>query len=110
MKKQTIADELKFDPHIFGISNKFLGTSGFIMGIILVFLFAYMIGLNLMVPAFLILLSIYLKCLYKDIGKKPYRIINLLLLFLCNVTLGYYFVQNNWSIFLMPFCIVSMLS
>jgi len=110
MKKQIITDKLKFDSRIFGISNKFLGTSGFVIGITAVFFFSYMIGLNLVVPALLILSSIYLKCLYKGIGKKPYRIINLLLLFLCSAALGYYFVQNNWPILLMPFCIVPMLS
>lgn len=110
MKKQIIIDKLKFDSPIFGISHKFLVISGFVIGIIAVFLFSKMIKLDLVIPAFLILLSIYLKCLYKDIGNKPYRIINLLLLFLCNLTLGYYFIQNNWPVFLMPFCMVSMLS
>jgi len=110
MKKQIIIDKLKFDSHIFGITNKFLGTTSFVIGIITVFLFSYMMKLNLVIPAFLLFLSIYLKCLYKDLGNKPYKTINLLLLFLSSVTLGYYFPQNNWQIILRPFCMVSMLS
>jgi hypothetical protein len=109
MKKQIIIDKLNFDSHILGIT-KFPGRVGFVITIIAIFVFNYTVGLNLVVCVFLMLLSIYLKCLYKDLGNKPYKTINLLLLFLCSVTLGYYFPQNNWQIILKPFCMVSMLS
>jgi hypothetical protein len=109
MKKQITIDKLKFDSDNFKISGEFMQILGFGFCAVVLFVFCYLVGINLAVSVFLLGVVFYLKFLYKDLNHKPYRLLNLTLLFLLTVSSSYFIIQQRWSIFFIPFSILPML-
>ncbi len=72
------------------------------------FLFSYLIRLNLGVPFFLIILYISFK---PDFAKiKNARLLNLAFLFLVSFAAGYFLLKNGLTYYFIPIAIIPMLS
>ncbi|HNW39440.1 MAG TPA: HDIG domain-containing protein [Candidatus Omnitrophota bacterium] len=72
-----------------------------------IFLFSYLIHINLGIPFFLILLYL---CFYKRFTKnKAARLLNLNFLFLISFCLGYYLINQGLSFYFIPVTIIPML-
>ncbi len=72
-----------------------------------VFLFSYLIRLNLGIPFFLILLYL---CFYHKFTKlKNAGLANLSFLFLIAFCLGYYLIWKGWSFYFVPIAIIPMI-
>ncbi len=79
----------------------------FIFGLFLALLFAYILGINLVIPIFLAILVLYLKV--KKINVPNYRFLYIFFLFIINFTLSYIIFQQGWPFFYIPFSLVPML-
>lgn len=88
----------------------FLEKAGMGIGIVTLFFFSVILSLNLSVPVFLLCLIVYLKYLHGDLNLKPYRILNLSLLFVIVVTISYAVIRKGWDMALLPFCFAPMLA
>ncbi len=69
------------------------------------FLISYFIGLNLVVPSFLIILYAYLK-----FRRIKYNFINTLLLFLIFFSTGYFIIEHGFSVYFIPFSFIPLLA
>jgi putative nucleotidyltransferase with HDIG domain len=110
MKRQTEKSNNIF----FQESGKFLGFLRarmlFILGALVVLWLSIAIGVNLSVGIFLVLSASYLSCLYKDMYLKPYRLTNLVLLYLVNFVTCYYFILQSVPVVYLPFSAIAMIS
>jgi len=110
MKDQTITDKLKAESKFFRFSPKFLIKSEFFIGVVAVFGFSYAVGLNLVIPLFLIALVISLRFLYHDLNLKSFKLLNLTFLFLIIFAISHFMIQKGLPIFFIPFGIIPMLA
>lgn len=91
MIKQTVINNIKFA-----------------IGAIAVFLTGYLMGVNLIVPA--CLLSLYLYLEIRSPKLKNYRLLHVVLLFVANFVSSYFIVQQTGVMFFVPFCVIPMLA
>ena len=82
----------------------------FILGTILLFLFAYLLRLSLIVPIFLLSIVLYAKLIYKDLSYQTYRILNISLISTLIFVSAYVLLKQNLSLLFLPFSAVSMLA
>jgi len=89
-----------------------LKKAGFVAGIAALFGVSAILDLNLSVPLFLLCLILYLKYLHADLTLRPYRLINLTLLFVIIITVSLAVIKQGRDIalLLLPFSIVPMLA
>lgn len=82
----------------------------FVFFSILVFLFSYIIRINLIIPLFLI--SLYLYINLRRPNFKTFDLLNVILLFLIYYVSSYFIinVRLGWAIFYIPFSVIPMLS
>ena len=89
-----------------------LKKAGFAAGIAALFGVSVLLSLNLSVPLFLLCLILYLKYLHADLTLRPYRLLNLTLLFVIVVSLSLAVIGQgkDLALLLLPFSIVPMLA
>jgi cyclic-di-AMP phosphodiesterase PgpH len=109
MKKQIIAEKLRLDPQIFGISSKMLDIFGYALAAMGLFSFSYLIQLNLVIPVFLLVLVGYMKFMHREL-KYSYNLLQLSLLYLIIFASSYFIIINRLSVLLIPFAVVPMLT
>ncbi|MDD5431499.1 MAG: HDIG domain-containing protein [Candidatus Omnitrophica bacterium] len=80
----------------------------FVFGVVLLFLVSLVLQLNLVIPAFLLSLVVYIK--FRDSYLENYSILSLTLLFVIPVVATYFIVNQSWSRAYIPFCIIPMLT
>lgn len=93
----------------FSASN-LMGKAGIAFGVTVLFFLSSVLSVNPSVPLFLFCLILYLKFLHPDLHLKPYRLLNLSLLFIIAVTISFAVIQHGGDIALLPFCIAPMLA
>ncbi len=93
MKKQNVINNIKW-----------------VIVSLLIFLFAYMLQINLSVPLFLLSLILYFKFSFPRVNQKSYTLLNLTLLFVLILAISFFIIRQGWSVFLIPFCLVPMLA
>jgi putative nucleotidyltransferase with HDIG domain len=71
----------------------------------ILFWVAYLVGLNLAIPAFLLLLYLYL-----EYARVKVPALYLVFLFVLNFYLSYSILSRDWSVFYLPFTLVPVLS
>ncbi len=74
----------------------------------MVFLTGYALGINLIVPACLV--SLYLYLTLRGPRIKNYKLLHLALLFVVNFVSSYVIIQQTGVMFFVPFCVVPMLT
>jgi putative nucleotidyltransferase with HDIG domain len=79
-----------------------------VLGVALFFLIGYMLEINLIIPAFLAILYIFLA--YRRTPLKNCRPLYLTFLFVINFVSSYFIIRQRLSIFYLPFCLIPMLS
>jgi cyclic-di-AMP phosphodiesterase PgpH len=87
-----------------------LYKAGLAAAIGLLFFLAFVLSVNPSVPVFLICLIVYLKYLHADLNLKPYRLLNLSLLFVIVLAISLSVIQKGGSMVLLPFCVGPMLA
>jgi len=80
----------------------------FFISVILAFLTAYLIQMNLAVALLLISLAVYLKLSRK--GRKNYNFLNLIFLFVINFACAYFILRRDLPVYYIPFSLVPMLA
>ena len=93
MTKQTVINRIKF-----------------FIGAILLFLISYILGINLILPVFLLSLFACLNFLYRDSDLEGRKLLNLIFLFVIICASGYLINRRGWSIFYIPFSAIPMLA
>jgi len=77
----------------------------FIFGTVLVFLISYLLGVNFVIPLFLVCIFTYLKFF-----SHNYSLLNLSLLFVIIFVISYFVIQEGLPVFYIPFAVIPMLS
>jgi len=77
----------------------------FLLGGALAFLISYLLGINFVIPLFLICIFAYLK-----LFSKNYSLLNLSLLFVVIFVVSYFIIQEGEPIYYIPFALIPMLS
>jgi len=108
MKKQIIAEKLKLNPQLLGISNKMAGISAYVLGAIGLFAFSHLIRLNLVVPVFLLVVVSYMKFMHREL-KYSYNLLQISFLYLIIFSSSYFIITKGLSPLLLPFAVVPML-
>ncbi|MFH1269557.1 MAG: hypothetical protein ABIH75_00680, partial [Candidatus Omnitrophota bacterium] len=75
------------------------------LGAALIFVVSYILGVNFIIPLFLICIFAYLKAFLKD-----YKLLNLSFLFVIIFAVSFFIVQEGLPLFYIPFAAISMLS
>ncbi len=75
------------------------------LGTLLVFFISYLLGVNFVIPLFLVCIFAYLRFF-----SKNYRLLNLSLLFAIIFVISYFVIQEGLPIFWIPFTVIPMLS
>ncbi len=76
-----------------------------LFGPALVFFVSYLLGINFVIPLFLVCIFAYIK-----LFSKNYSLLNLSLLFVIIFVVSYFIIQEGQPIFYIPFSIIPMLS
>ena len=76
-----------------------------ILGTILVLFISYLLGVNFVIPLFLVCIFVYLKFF-----SRNYSLLNLSLLFVIIFVISYFVIQEGLPIFWIPFTVIPMLS
>jgi len=111
MIKQTVINPVKNND-----SNKKNKISNgvnrikFFIGAGLLFLISYILGINLILPVFLLSLFACLNFLYRDSDLEGRKLLNLIFLFVIICASGYLINKRGWSIFYIPFSAIPMLA
>ena len=90
------------------IKQTVINNTKFAIGAVLVFLTGQVLGINLIVPA--CLLSLYLYLELRAPKLKNYRLLHLALLFVVNFVSSYLIIQQTGVMFFVPFCVIPMLA
>ncbi len=93
MIKQLVIDKIKFA-----------------IGIAALFLISFILQINLAISLLLAALTVYLKFFCPDLKQKNYNLLNLTLLFVIILSLSFTIIVRGYSVFLIPFCMVPMLT
>ncbi len=75
---------------------------------VLMFFVSYIINLNLIIPFFIICLSLYFK--FRRFNRNPHNYLNLSLLFVIIFATAYFIIRNGYPVYYIPFCIIPMLA
>ncbi len=86
------------------------GNAKLLLAVTAAFLLAYILGINLTVPAFLVVLLTYLKFSQPDIERQNHRILHIIFIFVLIFVSSYLIIQGLKSVFYIPFAVVPMLS
>jgi cyclic-di-AMP phosphodiesterase PgpH len=90
--------------------NPVLDKAKMVIAALLVFPIGYILHVNLVVPAFLLVLYGYYKATKKDDSRRRGNLLNLALLFVLILTVSYYIIQHQKiSIYWIPFSVIPML-
>jgi cyclic-di-AMP phosphodiesterase PgpH len=90
--------------------NPVLDKAKMVLGALLVFPIGYILHVNLIVPAFLLVLYGYYKATTKSDSGRRGTLLNLALLFVLIFTVSYYIIQHQKiSIYWIPFSLIPML-
>jgi len=79
-------------------------------GTFLALLISVILKINLVIPVALILLVIYLQFLYLNLSAQPFRLLNLIFLFVILFAVTYVVARQGWSVLATPFCVIPMLA
>jgi len=111
MIKQTVINPVKnnYSNKKNKISNG-VNRIKFFLSAILLFLISYILGINLVIPIFLLSLFVYLNFSYRDLNLKSHKLLNLIFLFVIISATGYFINRAGWSIYYIPFSTIAMLS
>lgn len=90
MKNQTVINNIKL-----------------VLLALLMFAISFILRLNMIIPAFLLTLGAYIRC--RNSYLKNYSILNLTFLFIIIMVTSYVIINQGWSRFYIPFCIIPML-
>lgn len=77
----------------------------FTLGLILIFSLSYLLGVNLIIPLFLICIFIYLKNTLRN-----YNLLHLTLFFVIIFVTSYFITKHGWPTYYIPFSALPMLS
>ncbi|RJP28722.1 MAG: HDIG domain-containing protein [Candidatus Omnitrophota bacterium] len=75
---------------------------------ILILIVGYIVGINLIVPVFILTLATYFK--YRKTIYQKESLLELSLLYLIGFATSYFILNNRLSVFLIPFCVIPMLA
>jgi cyclic-di-AMP phosphodiesterase PgpH len=75
------------------------------LGTLLIFFISHLLGINFIIPLFLLCIFSYLK-----LFSKNYSLLNLSLLFVVIFVISYFIIQEGQQIFYIPFIVIPMLS
>jgi putative nucleotidyltransferase with HDIG domain len=106
MTKLPAVNKLKFVSGLLQKSNPFRQAGmRLILGTVLVFFISYLLGVNFVIPLFLVCIFVYLKFFAKN-----YSLLNLSLLFVIIFVISYFVIQEGLPVFYIPFTVIPMLS
>jgi len=118
MIKFPAINKLKFISDLFQISDRFrqmpplaaprhsaVAGMRLIFATVLVFFISYLLGVNFVIPLFLVCIFAYLKFF-----SRNYSLLNLSLLFVIIFVISYFVIQEGLPIFWIPFTVIPMLS
>ena len=92
------------------IKQDALSKIKFILTTLLIFLFSHIAGVNLAIPAFLLILFYYFKFSYRQhIEIQKALLLNLSFLFVLIFAITHFIIRNGWPIFYIPFALIPML-
>lgn len=80
------------------------------LGVILLFVISYILGINLVVPIFLLSVFTYLKFSYRDLKLKEYDFLHMLFLFVIIFVASYLILEQRVSPLFIPFSVAPMLA
>lgn len=90
------------------IKQTVINNTKFAVSAILLFLVGYILEINLIVPA--CLLSLYLYLELRSPKLKNYRLLHLALLFVIHFVSSYLIIEHTGVMFFVPFCVIPMLA
>ena len=82
----------------------------FILSACLLLFVSYILRINLILPLFLLSLAVYLLIHEPNLKTKPYKLLNLSLLFVIIFVTSYIIIKQGWPIFYIPFSVIPMLA
>jgi cyclic-di-AMP phosphodiesterase PgpH len=109
MKKQSILEKLKLDPQLPWISNKTLTVIAYLAATTGLFIFSYLINLNLVVPIFLLSLVTYMKFMHREL-RYSYNLLQISFLYVIIFAACYFIIINKLPLIFIPFALVPMLA
>ncbi len=109
MKKQNIVDKLKLNPNVSSGAHKMLEIFFYFLAAIGLFVFSYLLRLNLMIPVFLLCLGCYMKFMRREL-KASYNLLQISLLYIIIFASSYFIITRGLSHMLIPFAVVPMLA
>ncbi len=109
MKKQTIAEKFKLGSQVPGISNKVLLVFAYALAAAGLFVFSYLVNLNLVIPVFLLCLVSYMKLLRREL-KCSYNLLQISLLCVIIFSCSYFLITEQISPLFIPFAVAPMLT
>ncbi|MDD5653376.1 MAG: HDIG domain-containing protein [Candidatus Omnitrophica bacterium] len=81
-----------------------------ILPVFLVYVVSFILGINLVVPTFLLLLFFYFRKSPKEFLVRKAGLLNLTLLFMIILSVSYFIISNGWTVLYIPFSLVPMLA
>ncbi len=81
-----------------------------ILPVLLVYAVSSIMGVNLAVPTFLLLLFFYFKHSPKQLFIRKTNLLHLTLLFMIILSISYFIIGKGWSVLYIPFSLVPMLA
>jgi len=109
MKKQTIIDKLKSDAHVFVIPTRARTVVLLVLAAAGLFLYSYVISLNLVIPLFLLCAASYLIAVRRELAR-PFELLHVALLYVLIVAAGYLVKTHGFSDLWIPFSVIPMLA
>ncbi|MBP7216919.1 MAG: HDIG domain-containing protein [Candidatus Omnitrophica bacterium] len=90
------------------IKQGVISRISFLAAGLVIFLVGFFLLLNLVIPAFLVLVLAYLAL--KNHETKSYTFLHLAFLFLMNFSIGYFIMMHDLPIYYIPFAVIPMLA
>ncbi|MDD5595690.1 MAG: HDIG domain-containing protein [Candidatus Omnitrophica bacterium] len=81
-----------------------------ILPVLLVYAVSSIMGVNLAVPTFLLLLFFYFKHSPKQLFIRKTNLLHMTLLFMIILSISYFIISKGWSVLYIPFSLVPMLA
>ena len=75
----------------------------------LVYGLSFILGINLILPSFLLSLLVYLRIRQRYPASPAFGLLNITFLYVLILSSSYYVAKNGWQIFYIPFCVIPML-
>ncbi len=109
MKKQTIVEKFKLDSQVPEISKKALVVFAYALAAVGLFVFSYLVNLNLVIPVFLLCLVSYMKFMHREL-KYSYNLLQIALLYVIVFSSSHFLITEQISPIFIPFAVVPMLT